>query len=220
VNPQEELTTITAQRGVSRRGFLAGTGAIAVGAVVLGACGGDDNTDSNATTDTTDAPSDGGGDAKIAATAASLEFLAVATYKAGLDAATAGKLGAVPPAVATFAKTAMNDHQVALDGWNEVLSSAGAPEVSAAPPSLKAVIDEQFAEVKDVTGLAELALLLEQTAADTYLSVLPSISDKGAITTAGALQTVSQEHAAILLFVLGKYPVPDVFQGTSKAFKG
>ncbi len=37
---------------------------------------------------------------------------------------------------------------------------------------------------------------------------------------AGALQTVDQEHQAILLYVLGKYPVPEVFQNTEKAFTG
>ena len=46
------------------------------------------------------------GDLAVAAVAASLENLAVYAYKAGLSAATAGKLGTVPPAVATFVTTA------------------------------------------------------------------------------------------------------------------
>ena len=41
----------------------------------------------------------------MAAVAASLENLAVFAYTSGLSAATAGKLGTVPPAVATFATT-------------------------------------------------------------------------------------------------------------------
>ena len=45
------------------------------------------------------------GDLAVVALAASLENLAVQTYGAGIAAATAGKLGAVPPAVVTFAQT-------------------------------------------------------------------------------------------------------------------
>ncbi len=207
--------------GMSRRGFFAAGGAAVAAAAFLAACGSDDNSDSGSgDTDTTDAPDDGGGDGAIAATAASLEVLAVQTYEAGLSAATAGKLGTVPPAVATFAKTALKQHQVSLDGWNSVLSAAGAAEVSTPPADLKAAVDKEFAAVTDVVGLAKLALLLEQTAADTYLAVLPKLADKAAITAAGRQQTLDQEHAAILLFVLGQYPVPDVFQKTTKAYKG
>ena len=211
----------------SRRWFI-GTAA-AVGATgVLAACGSTSNA-SPPTTDTSETtPSSGAsttkaaasGDGAVAATAAGLEVLAVATYKGALEAATAGKLGAVPPAVATFAQTAMAHHQKALDTWNGVLKAAGAPEVTAPPASLKATVDAAFAKVTDVTGVAKLALLLEQTAADTYLNAQSVLQSKAAITTAGALQSVDQEHAAILLYVLGMYPVPLVFQTTDKAFKG
>jgi len=211
--------------GSSRRWFLGAAAAVTAGGV-LAACGKNDSkvdsgtsvTSGAGTTATTAAS--GAGDAKVAALAAGLEVLAVGTYKAALDAATANKLGAVPPAVATFAKTAMEQHQTALDTWNKVLTSGGGQAVSTPPASLKATVDKEFAAVKDVGGVAKLALLLEQTAADTYLSATQTLTGKDAITTAGALQSVDQEHAAILLFVLGQYPVPDVFQKTDKAFKG
>ncbi len=210
---------------LSRRRFMAG-GATAALAVGVAACSSSKKSSSSAggavSTDTT-APSTtaaANGDAKIAMTAASLEVLAVGTYKSALDAATAGKLGTVPPAVATFVQTAMTQHQKALDQWNSVLTSAGGEAVTQPPPSLKATVDQQFAQVTDATGAAKLALTLERIAADTYLLVGPSITDKKAITLAGALQCVDQEHAAILNFVLGMYPVPDVFQNTDQAFKG
>ena len=212
----------------SRRWFLGAAAAVTAGGV-LAACGSNDEESSStttsapaaaATTATTAKASGGAGDAKVAELAAGLEVLAVGTYKAALDAATANKLGAVPPAVATFAKTAMGHHQTALDGWNKVLTSSGGQSVSAPPASLKATVDSEFAKVKDVTGVAKLALLLEQTAADTYLGATQTLTGKEALTMAGALQSVDQEHAAILLFVLGQYPVPDVFQKTDKAFKG
>jgi len=222
----EEMTTEN-ESATSRRWFLGAAAAVAAGGV-LAACSSDDSkvdTGAASTTvaggaSTTAATGGAGGDAKVAALAASLEVLAVGTYKAALDAATANKLGTVPPAVATFATTAMGHHQMALDTWNKVLTGAGQPAVSAPPASLKATVDAEFAKVKDVGGVAKLALLLEQTAADTYLSATQTLTGKDALTTAGALQSVDQEHAAILLFVLGMYPVPDVFQKTDKAFKG
>lgn len=212
----------------SRRWFLGAAAAVTAGGV-LAACGNNDASDTSAGTTatsgaaaatTTSAPAGASGDVKVAATAAGLEVLAVGTYKAALDAAKANKLGSVPPAVATFATTAMAHHQTALDTWNKVLTGAGQPAVSTPPASLKATVDSEFAKVKDVTGVAKLALLLEQTAADTYLNATQTLTGKDAITTAGALQSVDQEHAAILLYVLGMYPVPDVFQKTDKAFKG
>ena len=138
-------------------------------------------------------------------------MLAVGTYKAALDAATAGKLGAVPPAVATFVTTAMGHHQMHLDAWNKVLKAAGAPEVTAPNAKLKPVVDEAFGKVTDVVGAARLALLLEQIAAATYQSAIPVISNKDAVKLAGSIQIIDFQHAAVLNFVLGNYPVPDTF---------
>lgn len=216
----------SARPGVSRRGLLFG-GVAAGGAMALAACGSTKKTDNAKGGATTTATTTGPGastptagpnaDAKVAALAASLEVLAVSTYKAALAAATAKKLGEVPPAVATFATTAMANHQAALDKWNTVLTSAGAQAVTQPPAALKATVDQMFSQVTDSTGLAKLALLLEQTASDTYLSAVSTLGAKDAITLAGQLQVVDQEHAAILHYVLGEYPVPDVFQTTAKA---
>lgn len=223
----DQITEPTVDGATSRRWFLGAAAAVTAGGV-LAACGSNDDDAASTTTSaagtgaTTTAAASGGasGDAKVAELAAGLEVLAVSTYKAALDAAGAKKLGTVPAAVGEFATKAMSQHQTALDTWNKVLTGAGAKAVTTPPAALKKVVDEKFAAVKDVTGVAELALLLEQTAADTYLSATQTLTGKDAITTAGALQSVDQEHAAILLYVLGKYPVPDVFQKTDKAFKG
>jgi hypothetical protein len=159
-------------------------------------------------------------DLQTAMVAASLEVLAVGTYKAALDAATAGKLGTVPPAVATYVQTAMSEHQFALDSWNGVITGAGNAPVSAPPADLNATVQQMFGKVTDVTGAAELALLLEQVAADTYFVVGPTLTNDDAITLAGNLQIIDQQHQAILLYVLGRYPVPDVFQKGAKAYTG
>ncbi|MGI8492553.1 MAG: ferritin-like domain-containing protein [Acidimicrobiales bacterium] len=213
--------TSIAQRALSRRSVLMAGGVAGIG-LIAAACGSSSKSPSSNTTGSstpgTSAPASG--DGKTAMTAASLEVLAVATYKAALDAATANKLGTVPPAVANFVQTAMSNHQAALDRWNSALTGAGAQAVSAPPPDLKAKVDAAFGQVTDVTGAAKLALMLETIAADTYLSAVSTLQNKDAITLAGALQIIDQEHAAVLHYVLGEYPVPDVFQKTDMAYSG
>ncbi|MEO7370014.1 MAG: ferritin-like domain-containing protein, partial [Ilumatobacteraceae bacterium] len=152
-----------------------------------------------------------GVDVKVAQLAAGLEVLAVGTYKAALDAAGAGSLGDVPAAVAEFVTVAMAQHQAQLDKWNGVLTAAGGDAVTEPNATLKPTVDAAFGKVTDVTGAATLALMLEEIAAATYLSAQKVLTDKDAIMLAGSIQIIDAQHAAILRYVLGEYPVPDVF---------
>ena len=157
-------------------------------------------------------------DLQIAALATSLENLAVATYQGGIEAATAGKLGKVPPAVVTFAQTAQQQHKDHAAAWNAILNGAGQPEVTGVDMTVKtAVIDPAFAKVTDVAGLAMLALQLEEVAAATYLASIDLIKDSGGIKTSASIHPVELQHAAILNFVLGQYPVPRSFATTDGA---
>jgi hypothetical protein len=215
----------------SRRGFLALAGVGAAG-IALAACSSDNatNTSTGGTSapastaapttkapGTTAAPSGGGGDLAVAEVAAGLEVLAVNTYTAALDAATAGSLGAVPPAVAEYVTTALAHHQAALDAWNGVLTGAGKSAVTKPPADLEKTVNEEFAKVTDVGGAAALALMLEEIAAATYQKAIPSLESKEAIELAGSIQVIDAQHVAILLFVSGQYPVPDTFASTEKA---
>src|SRR6185295_17944731 len=101
------------------------------------------------------------GDLAVVALAASLENLAVATYQAGIDAANKGSLGAVPPAVVTFAVTAQRQHKDHAAAWNGVLTGAGKQAITGVDLTVKKSVDKTFASVKDVPGLAKLALDLE-----------------------------------------------------------
>ena len=167
----------------------------------------------------TTADTAGGGnvDLTVANLAAGLEVLAVGTYQAALDAATAGSLGTVPPAVGEFVGTALAHHQAHLDAWNQVITGAGQPEVTEPNATLKPTVDEQFAAVTDVAGAAKLALMLEEIAAATYLSAQNVLTDPDAIMLAGSIQIIDAQHAAVLHFVLGEYPVPDTFAQTELA---
>jgi len=217
----------------TRRRFLAGAAVLGAGlgaGFVLAACGGDDDDDagSGTTTDAATGTTAAGanttvpgevssGDAEIAVLAAGLEALAVGTYQAALDAAGAGALGEVPPAVAEFVTVALAHHQAHLDAWNDVLTGAGAEAVTEPNGILKPAVDAEFAKVTDVTGAAALALTLEQAAAATYLEAQRTLTNKDAILLAGSIQIVDAQHVSILLYVLGEYPVPDVFAKTELA---
>ncbi|MDP9404885.1 MAG: ferritin-like domain-containing protein [Actinomycetota bacterium] len=215
------LATELMTASVSRRRFLIGSTVAAGLALVTAACGDDDERTTGGTTDTTGGDGEGGkklsGDAAIAEFAAGLEVLAVNTYKSALDAATAGKLGTVPPAVATFVQTAMGHHQDHLDALNEVVTGAGGEEVTTPNAQLEPTVMTMLSQVKDVPGAANLALTLEDIAAQTYLSVIPALKSEDAIRLAASIQVVDQQHQAILLYALGKYPVPETFQKTDKA---
>lgn len=203
---------------LSRRGFLA-AGAVGAGALVVAACSSDDKTTTASSSSSSTAGGSsstsggGGGDGKIAMFAAGLETLAVDTYKAGLDAATAGKLGAVPPAVAEFATTAMAHHKAAA----EALAKAGGGGTPTVPADVKATVDAAFGKVTDIGGLAKLALELEEIASATYLAVLPKLESKAAIDLVGSILPIERQHVAILNFALGTYPVPETFATTEKS---
>ncbi len=207
--------TVTPAFATNRRRFFAISGAIAAGAVVA-ACGSDDDDGDAAATTTqppdeettsTTAAEDGGGDAAIATFGAGLELLAAQTYTAALDAAGSGAFGAIPPAVAEFATVAQAHHQAASDA----LAEAAGGITAEVDPDIKATVDAAFAEVEDVAGLAQLARTLELQAAATYLDVLPKLTSKAAIDLVGSIMPIARQHAAILTFALGEYPVPDTF---------
>lgn len=201
---------------VSRRGFIAGGGLLVAGGAALAACGSSGSTGAGATT-TTAGASGASVDVQAGAMAASLENLAVFAYNAGIQAAQAGKLGSVPPAVVTFATTAKAQHQAHADAWNAIVTGAGYRKITVTDPVVTPSIQSAFGQVKDVAGLAKLALMLEDVAAATYLNGLSVVTSKQAISTAATIQPVEMQHAAILNFVLGQYPAPDSFAKTDGA---
>jgi hypothetical protein len=207
----------TERSRTSRRGFLIGAGAVAGGAL-LAACS------SGSSSSTTTTPGGSGssttkltGDLAVAALAASLENLAVAAYGDVLTAAAAGKLGTVPPAVGDFVTTVKAQHTQHAQAWNSAIVAAGHQAVTAPDPVLVPVVKKDFAKVTDVTGAAMLALTLEDIAAATYQSAVSDVSATSSIKVAASIQPVEMQHAAILNFVLGKYPVPLAFSTTTSA---
>ena len=210
----------TEKTRTSRRGFLIGAGAVAGGAL-LAAC-----SSGSSSPTTTKAAAGGGssatagkltGDLAVAALAASLENLAVAAYGDVLTAAGAGKLGTVPPAVATFVTTVKAQHTQHASAWNSAIVAAGHSAVTTPDAALVPTVNADFAKVTDVTGAAKLALTLEDIAAATYQSAISAVSATSSIKVAASIQPVEMQHAAVLNLLLGHYPVPSAFSGTSLA---
>jgi hypothetical protein len=158
------------------------------------------------------------GDLAVAAVAASLENLAIFTYNAGLAAATAGKLGKVPPAVATFATTALSQHKQHAEAWNAVLAENHKAKVTVTNPSLTPVVKSDFAKVTDIPGLANLALVLETIAAETYQAETSKLMSSAAIGLSASIQPVEMQHIAVLYYVLGEYPGVQSASGSPLAF--
>lgn len=204
---------------LTRRRVLLG-GGIGALALVGVACGDDDDDEpASSGTSTTEGETggDAGGDLAIAMTGASLELLAVNTYQAALDAVGSGQLE-VPDAVAEFVTTVQAHHQAHLDALKGLLG----PDAQVTPPAeLEATVNQMFMDAGgDVVKVAELARTLERTAADTYFAVIPQLEDKANRGAVATIQPVEMQHVAILNYVLGEYPVPNVFANADNAFSG
>ena len=209
----------------SRRGFLLGAGGVAA-ALALAACSSSSSTKSQGATPSATAMSNAPsastsslytGDLQVVALATALENQAVGAYGAALAAAKAGKLGTVPAAVGTFATTAMAQHADHAKAWNGVLTGAGKPAISNVPLSNQPATLKALGAATSAGAVAQLALELENQAAQTYLFATYNVSSAGGIATAASIAPVEAMHAAILNFVLGQYPVPDDFLPVDKA---
>lgn len=199
--------------GASRRAFLLGGGTL-VGAVALAACGSDSKSPSGApsTSTTPSASGSASGDASALATNASLENLAVFAYGAALMDAPKGKFGPkVPAAVAEFAKHAKEQHQAHADAFNAALKNAGGMAFTKPDPALAGPVTEMYGKVTDLAGLAKLALTLENTAAATYTKQMGELTSADGIAAVATIAPVERQHAAVLSYILGEYPVPDTF---------
>lgn len=204
---------------LSRRHLLLGGGAGAL-AVVAAGCGGDDDgggEEAGGAAGEAAAP-DTSGDVVVARRAAGVEVAAAAAYGAALESAADGAIGTVPPAVEEFLTVAVEHHQAHLRAWNDLIFAVGEEEVTEAPADLQELVDDELADVSDVEGVARLGLRLEEMAAATYLAAIPELVDTTAITLAATIQTIDMQHAAVLRFVLGEYPVPETFASTEEAY--
>lgn len=151
------------------------------------------------------------GDLQRVALAASLENLAAALYGQAQRALASGRLESSPAVVTTLAQTVQGQHSDHAGAWNALLATAGKAKVTGPDPILKPQIDKAIAQAGDLSSLLEVVLTMERTLAATHLEALGTMHSPGAIGAAGLIYPVEMQHAAMLRFLLGQYPVPDAF---------
>lgn len=159
------------------------------------------------------------GDLAMVSLAASLENLAVGTYQVAMAGAGSGRFGPIPPAFSSFLATAQRQHRDHAASWNAGLTGVGKRAVAGVDLTLKGVeLDAALGRVKNATDLAKFALFLENVMAATYLDALQErLQSAAAIKIAATIQPVEMQHAAVLQFMIGDYPVPDSFAGSAGA---
>jgi hypothetical protein len=202
----------------NRRSFLLG-GAAIVGGAALAACGSSSSGGTPAAGKSTGSSGSSPytGDLKVVALAAALENLAVAGYGLVLKSATKGKYGKVPPAIAQFITTVRKQHGDHAKAWNGVLTNANLPAISGTPLTITKSAVSALQGAKSIPAVANVALGIENSAAQTYVFATANVMDPGGIATAASIAPVEAMHAAILSFVLGQYPVPNTDIGITKA---
>jgi len=216
----------------SRRQLFKFGGAAIIGAAVLAACGSDDDDSASAPTSpsttgaapTTGAPATteppgtttpgGSQDLVLARTAASLEKLAVDAY------GTAGALlttQAIKDAATMFAE----HHQLHLDALNGAITGAGGQAVTTMNQAVyDALVQPAVSAAKTETDAVNLALQLEEAAAQTYVFAGGALSTPELRSTIMTIGGVEARHAAVLRMAALAQPPFDVFPDQRAFFPG
>jgi bacterioferritin (cytochrome b1) len=136
-------------------------------------------------------------DVQILQTAASIEILAVATYKTALTLPFIGGDSA-NGVVKAFAQMTMSQHAQHEQAFNAaILKLNGAPQMNPDPALLK-VVNQAKPGLTGPGAVVALALELEQGAAETYVANVSALSDRNAKAVTASIMGVEAQHAAIL----------------------
>jgi rubrerythrin len=230
----DETAAVLGVPSPTRRQLFKVGGAAIFGAAVLAACGDDDSgapqtspgsptttrtpptTGAPATTAAPPTTTDGGGsqDLVLARTAASLEQLAVDSYGAAAGLLTTR---AIKRAASLFAE----HHQLHLDALNGAITGAGGEAVTMRNQAVyDAVVKPAIDAARTESDAVNLALQLEEAAAQTYVFAGGALSTPQLRSTIMTIGGVEARHAAVLrMAALGQPPL-DVFPDQRAFFPG
>ncbi len=139
-------------------------------------------------------------DVQILQTAASIEVLAVSTYKTALTLPFIGGSSA-NSVVKAFATTTMQQHQQHLDAFNSAIAGLGGKRQTSPDPVLARVVQSAVPGLTSPGPVVALALELEQGAAETYVADVATLTDVNAKKLTASIMGVEAQHASILLAV-------------------
>lgn len=153
------------------------------------------------------------GDFRLIALAAAVENQAVNVYRAMRAALTDVRA----PAFAALADACAGHHADHAATWNAILRAGRKPAVTGVPLAGRKPVMTAARSVATVAEAAALALRLETQAAQAYVSASGALTSATGVAAAASIAPVEAMHAAILRFILGEYPAPASFAGTSDA---
>jgi hypothetical protein len=139
-------------------------------------------------------------DVRMLQTAASIEVLAVATYKTALTLPFIGG-SAANPVVKAFATTTMQQHQEHLDAFNAAVTRLGGTAQTDPDPVLAKVVQAAVPGLTSPVPVVALALELEQGAAETYVADVAALSDAESKKVTASIMGVEAQHVSVLLAV-------------------
>jgi hypothetical protein len=136
-------------------------------------------------------------DVQMLQTAASIEHLAVATYDTALTLDFIGG-GSANPVVKAFAEKTKEQHQQHADAFNAAATRLGGKAQDQPDPVLLGVVNNAKPSLTGPAQVVDLALELEDGAAQTYVANVGAYSNKNARSVAASIMGVEAQHAAIL----------------------
>jgi hypothetical protein len=146
------------------------------------------------------------GDVQILQTAASIENLAVSTYKTALTLPYIGG-AAADPVITKFAQVTMAQHMQHADAFNAAARHLGGKAQNKPDPAFVPVVNKAVASLGSATaaqgalGVVGLALELENIAAETYVkdTVLAKSTTNKALFA--SIMGIEAQHVSVLLAV-------------------
>jgi Ferritin-like domain len=145
-------------------------------------------------------------DIQILQTAASIEVLAVSTYKTALTLPYIGGSSA-NPVVKAFAQTTMSQHAQHEQAFNAAVTRLGGKKQTKPDPAFVPVVKKAVASLSGASasqgalGVVALALELENVAAETYVNDCAHLADTQSRAVIASIMGVEAQHVSVLLAV-------------------
>jgi hypothetical protein len=139
-------------------------------------------------------------DVQMLQTAASIENLAVATYETALTLDFIGG-GSANGVVKAFVEKTKEQHGQHADAFNAAATRLGGKAQDQPDPVLLGVVNNAKPSLTGPEQVVDLAIELEDGAAQTYVANTGTYSNKNARAVAASIMGVEAQHAAILYAV-------------------
>ena len=136
-------------------------------------------------------------DVQMLQTAASIENLAVATYDTALTLDFIGG-GSANAVVKAFVEKTKEQHQQHAEAFNAAATRLGGKAQDQPDPVLLGVVNNAKPSLTGPAQVVDLALQLEDGAAQTYVANTGTYSNKNARSVAASIMGVEAQHVAIL----------------------